>query len=82
MTRTKTFIIVAILLAFVSVFGAWTGSNNAETRYADSQLYSTYANETVSYTKKVTTAQNFTDGNCPFYYGTPDITNACGAVAG
>ncbi len=82
MTRTKTFIIIAILLAFVSVFGAWTGSNNAETRYADSQLYSTYANETVSYTKKVTTAQNFTDGNCPFYYGTPDITNACGAVAG
>lgn len=82
MTRTKTFITVAILLAFVSVFGAWTGSNNVESRYADAQLYSTYASETINYTKKVTTAQNFTDGNCPFYYGTPDITNACGAVAG
>ena len=82
MTKTKTFITVAILLAFVSVFGAWTGGNNTETRYADSLLYSTYANETVNYTRRVITAEGYTSGNCPFYAGPSDLTNACGAVAG
>ena len=82
MTRTKTFIIVAILLAFVSVFGVWTGSNNAETRYADSQLYSTYANETVSYTRKEVVGPVYTLGNCPYFHSMPEMTNACGAVAG
>ena len=82
MTKTKTFITVAILLAFVSVFGAWTGSNNTETRYADSLLYSTYANETVSYTRREVVGPVTTLGNCPFFTPLSDLTNACGAVAG
>lgn len=82
MTKTKTFITVAILLAFVSMFGAWTGGNNTETRYADSLLYSTYASETVSFTRREVTGPVTTTGNCPFFYPLADLTNACGAVAG
>ena len=84
MTKTKGFLIIAILLACVSVFGAWTGNAPAttETRYADAPLLSTYANETISYTRKEIVAENYTEGDCPFYYSPSDLTNACGAVAG
>lgn len=84
MTKTKGFLTVAVLLAFVSVFGAWTGSNsvNAETRYADATLLSTYATETVTYTSKEVTGPVNTPGNCPYYYPLPDLSNSCGAIAG
>lgn len=82
MTRTKGFLIIAVLLAFVSVFGAWTGSNNVETRYADAMLLSTYANETIYYTSRDVVGPVNTPGNCPFYEPLSDLTNACGATAG
>lgn len=82
MTKTRTFITIAILLACVSVFGAWSDGGAAETRYADAMLRSTYASEVVSYTSKQVTGPINTTNNCPFYHGLSDTTNACGAVAG
>lgn len=83
MTKSKAFIIVAVLLVLVSVFGAWTGSNDvAEVRYADTMLYSAYANENIYYTTKEEVGPVYTPGYCPFYYGLSDLTNACGSVAG
>lgn len=83
MTKTKAFITLAILLACVSVFGAWTNENIVvETRYADAPLLSTYASETVSYTSREPLGPINTAGNCPFYHGPSDLSNACGSVAG
>lgn len=82
MTKTKGFIIIALLLAFVSVFGAWTGNTTGETRYADAALLSTYANDNVYYTSKDVTGPINTDGQCPFYRPMSDLPNSCGAVAG
>lgn len=81
MTKTKGFIIIAMLLVFVSVFGAWTGSS-VETRYADAMLLSTYANETIYYTSQDVIGPVTTPGKCPFYEGISGLTNACGAIAG
>ena len=82
MTKSKSFLIVAILLVFVSMFGAWSGASayDAEVRYADAPLISTYANETINYTRKEIVEENYTDGKCPMYIS--NLTNACGAVAG
>lgn len=82
MTRTKGFLIIAVLLVCVSVFGAWTGSNVVETRYADAMLLSTYATETVYYTSKEVTGPINTFGKCPFYEPISGLANSCGAVAG
>lgn len=82
MTKTKTFITVAVLLACVSVFGAWTGASVTEIRYADAPLIATYATETISYTRKETVGPVNTAGGCPYYYPLSSLPNSCGAVAG
>lgn len=82
MTKSKIFVLVAALLAFVSVFGAWTDADSGELRYADAPLLSTYANETISFTRREVSDENYTDGNCPYYYPLADLPNSCGAVAG
>lgn len=82
MTKTKTFITIAILLACMSVFCAWTGNSNAELRYADAPMLSTYATETINYTRMIDFGPIDTANECPFYHGISDLTNACGATAG
>lgn len=82
MKKYKSLIIVPLLLIFVMMFGAWTYQPDTEERYADAPLLSAYANETINYTKKEITLNSATPGNCPCYYPTSDLSNACGAVAG
>lgn len=82
MTKTKTFITVAILLVCVSIFGAWASADGGETRYADSMLMSAYSSVTVNYSTRDLTGPVTTYGECPFYYPVSGLTNACGAVAG
>lgn len=81
MTRTKGFFTMAVLLVFVSVFGAWTGAE-AETRYADVTLVTPYANEVINFTHREIDGPITTPGECPYYHPLSDLTNACGAVAG
>lgn len=82
MTKTKSILIVVVLLVLVSVFGAWSGSNSAEIRYAEATPISTYASETINYTSIVEDGAKTTAGGCPMFYATEGITNACGAIAG
>lgn len=83
MKKSKFFLITAILLVFMSVFGAWTGTSaNGETRYADAPLLSTYANVTYNYTSRDVVGPINTVGDCPFFEPLSDLSNACGAVAG
>lgn len=86
MKKSRVFLITAALLVFVSVFGAWTNVNavnaDAETRYADAPLLSTYANITYEYTSRNVVGPVNTTGECPFFYPLPSLPNSCGAVAG
>lgn len=84
MTKTKGFIVVALLLAFVSVFGAWTSNSdaNAETRYVEPMLLSTYASEVINYTSIEEVGPITTAGGCPAYKNISGLTNSCGAIAG
>lgn len=82
MIKTKAFLSVAILLIFVSVFGAWTVVDDGETRYGEPTLLSTYASETVYFTSKEEVGPVMTAGGCPEYHGLSDTPNGCGAVAG
>lgn len=82
MTKTKGFLTIAILLIFVSVFGASTGAIASETRYADARLFSTYANQIIYYDSRLATGPINTPGGCPFYEGVAGLTNACGSIAG
>lgn len=74
--------IVPFLLICVMAFGAWAPVENAEERYADAQFYSTYATETVYYTRRDIVELGSTDGGAPQYTAMNGMTNACGAVAG
>lgn len=82
MTKTKGFLTIAILLICVSVFGAWTSVSDGETRYGEPVLLSTYANETIYFTRSEVTGPITTAGGCPEYHGLSDTPNGCGAVAG
>lgn len=82
MKKTVYFALILILIASVSLFGAWSPIvEETETRYADAPVYSTYAFETINYTKKEVVGQQDTAGGCPLYYNT-NLTNACGPIAG
>lgn len=82
MTRSKVFLTIAVLLVFVSMLGAWTGNDMAETRYVNPMLLSTYANENIYYTRRDLVGPIMTAGECPYFYPVSGLTNACGAVAG
>ena len=82
MTKTKSFLIVAVLLVFVSVFGAWSGSYNTEIRYAEATPISTQASETINYTRIEEEGFTMTAGGCPMFFATSGLENACGAIAG
>lgn len=82
MTKTKSILIVAVLLVFVSVFGAWSGSYDTEIRYAEATPISTQASETIYYTRLEEEGFTTTAGGCPMYENVTGLTNSCGAIAG
>lgn len=82
MKKTVYFALILVLVASVSLFGAWSPTDEeAEIRYADAPIISTYATEKVSYTRKEVVDDAETPGGCPAYYNT-NLTNSCGPVAG
>lgn len=84
MTKTKTLVAVVALLLCALMLGANASAfaSEAQTRYADAPILSTYADEDIYYTSKVVVEEHYTTGGCPRFIGMPDITNACGAIAG
>lgn len=81
MKKAIYFALILVLIAGVSLFGAWAPTvEDTEVRYADAPVYSTYANETISYTKKEIVDDSETAGGCPQYKSS--LLNSCGPVAG
>lgn len=82
MKKTIYFALILVLVASVSLFGAWSPTDEeTEIRYADAPVLSTYATEKVSYTRKEVVDEYETPGGCPTYHNT-NFSNACGPVAG
>lgn len=81
MKKLKTLTVIPFLLICVMLFGAWT-YEAPETRYADAPILSTYADETVYYTKREVIEKGITSSYFPHYTPIAGLTNACGAVAG
>ena len=83
MKKLMYFVLILVLIAGVTVFGAWSPiiAAETETRYGDASIVSSIASEQIYYTsKEMTNIQ--TDGGAPTYTVTANLTNACGAVAG
>lgn len=82
MKKAIYFALILVLIAGVSLFGAWAPTvEDSEVRYADAPVYSVYATETISYTKKEVVDECETPGGCPTFYNT-NMSNACGVIAG
>ena len=81
MKKIKNLVCVALVILSLSMLGAWapTGVVPTENRYADAQMYSLYATETVSFDQKETDVKA---NSAPQYTVISGLTNACGAVAG
>ena len=81
MKKIKSFFPLALVVLSLSMLGAWApiGVSSTEVRYADAQIYSLYATETVTFDSKEKDVKvNF----APQYKALSGLTNACGAVAG
>lgn len=81
MKKLKSFICVTLAVLSLGILGAWVPTNavSSDYRYADVQMYSLYATETVSFDTK----ERVTNANsAPLYTVISGLTNACGAVAG
>lgn len=83
MKKTLYFVLILVLVAGASMFGAWSPSpvEETETIYTDAQLVATLASETVSYKSRTVTSST-TLGGAPTYVAVSGLSNACGAVAG
>ncbi|MCH5162638.1 MAG: hypothetical protein J1G38_04030 [Clostridiales bacterium] len=81
MKKIKSFIYVTLAVLSLSLLGAWMPTNvvSVEERYADVQVYSRYATETIDFDEKKTDANI---NSAPMYTAVSGLTNACGAVAG
>ena len=81
--RLQKVSVVALLVVCLCAFGAWTyPAEVQEERYGDVTLLSTYATETIAYTRKDDSVQNTTAGEAPRYETVDNLKDACGAVAG
>ncbi|MCH5151701.1 MAG: hypothetical protein J1F65_03480 [Clostridiales bacterium] len=83
MKKLKYVALILVLIAGVTLFGAWSPIQAEETeiRYADAPIVSSIASETIYYTSKEMTLVQ-TAGGAPTYTATANLTNSCGAVAG
>lgn len=81
MKNIKNLICMTLAILSVCICAAWapSDSSSAEDRYADAQIYSLYATETITYDRKETDAKT---NYAPQYTVISGLTNACGAVAG
>lgn len=82
MKKIKSLIFTTLAAISLALLGAWTpsvASLTTEYRYADAQMYSLYATETVAFDSKETDAKS---NSGPQYTAVSGLTNACGAVAG
>ena len=83
MKKITYVVLVLVLLASVSVFGAWSPINQeTEIRYADAPIVSTIASEQIYYTSRVIVEERDTAGGAPLYTDTNNLRNACGPLAG
>ena len=84
MKKLLYFALILVLIAGVTVFGAWAPVAQAavtEMRYADAPMVASIASEQIYYTSKEMTLVD-TDGGAPTFVTTGNLTNSCGAVAG
>ena len=83
MKKLKYFALILVLIAGVSLFGAWSSipAEETEIRYADAPIVSSIAGETIYFTSREV-SENITAGGAPTYTATANLTNSCGAVAG
>ena len=86
MKKLIYFALILILLAGMSVFGAWSPIAQAqevtEVRYADAPIVSTVASTQIYYTSRVISEEGVTAGGAPLYNDTENLRNACGPLAG
>ena len=82
MRKITYFVLVLILLASASVFGAWAPIVQEEVRYADSPIVSTAASTQIYFTSREIVEERVTDGGAPLYNYTGGYRNACGPIAG
>ena len=79
-------VLVLVLLASISMFGAWSpiakAEEETEIRYADAPIVSTVAATQIYYTSRDIVEERDTPGGAPLYYSGEGYTNACGPVAG
>ena len=80
MKKLKKLSVLPMLVVSMLLFVAWTPIAEPD-RYADVQLLSPYANETVYYTSKNEYSDE-TAGGCPQFTAVDGLENACGPVAG
>ena len=82
MKKLMYFVLVLLLLASASVFGAWAPVAQAEEiRYADAPLVSTIASTQIYFTSR-SIDEGETAGGAPLYYSGEGYANACGPLAG
>ncbi len=81
MIKIKKIIYSTLIVLCVSMLGAWApmSYSSVEDRYANADLYSMYAVETITYDSKNV---NEKVNSAPQYTALDGMTNACGAVAG
>ena len=81
MKKIKNLFYAALVVLSLGMLGAWAPVSvaSAEIRFADAQMYSTYATETITFDNKET---DYKKNYAPQYYLISGLKNACGALAG
>ena len=83
MKKLLYFALVLILLASISMFGAWAPiTEDSEIRYADAPIVSTLAYTQIYYTSRDVVEERDTAGGAPLYNLSDNLPNACGPLAG
>ena len=85
MKKLMYFALILVLVAGVTLFGAWspvTQVETTETRYADAPMVSKIASTSIYFTSREIVEEHNTDGGAPLYYMNEGLDNACGPLAG
>ena len=86
MKKLMYFVLVLVLLASISMFGAWSpiakAEEETEIRYADAPIVSTVAATQIYYTSRDIVEERDTAGGAPLYTNNENLSNSCGPLAG
>ena len=83
MKKLMYFMLALILIAGVSVFGAWAPiEQETEIRYADAPIVSSIASTQIYFTSREVVGERDTAGGAPAYNDTNNLPNSCGPLAG